>query len=235
MKPQLIVALDVSTREVALEVVKTLREVVHFYKVGLELFTSVGPGLVGDLTGQGCEVFLDLKLHDIPNTVAGAVRAATRMGASLVTLHTLGGSEMMAAAREAAATEADRAGTPAPRLLGVTILTSQRQGLPLGSEDVGTSVLKLAQSALDAGLSGVVASVEECAAIKQAFGTDFLVTTPGIRPAGSTADDQKRVATPAKAVEAGSDFLVVGRPVLRAPDPVNAAREILEEMRKANE
>jgi orotidine-5'-phosphate decarboxylase len=235
MKSQLIVALDVATTEVALEVVKTLRGVVRFYKVGLELFTSVGPGLVGELTGQGCEVFLDLKLHDIPNTVAGAVRAATRMGVSLVTLHTLGGPEMMAAAREAADAEGARAGISAPHLLGVTILTSQRQGLPLGGEDVGTAVLKLARSALDAGLSGVVASVEECRAIKQACGADFLVTTPGIRPSGSAADDQKRVATPAMAAEAGSDFLVVGRPILRAPDPAEAARKILEEMRKTNE
>ncbi len=231
MKARLIVALDVATKDAAREVVKSLGGVVDFYKVGLELFTSVGPELVGELRLGGCGIFLDLKLHDIPNTVAGAVRSATRVGAGLLTLHTLGGSEMMTAAREAAEEEAGRVGHPAPHLLGVTVLTSQRGNRPVGGEDVGTVVLRLAESARAAGLSGVVASVEECAAIKAACGADFLVATPGIRPAGISADDQKRIATPARAVEAGSDFLVVGRPVLRAKDPARAARGILEEMR----
>jgi len=233
MAPELIVALDVPTRKEARRVVGTLGGVVRFFKVGLELFTAEGPGLVEELKSEGCEIFLDLKLHDIPNTVAGAVRSATRLGVSLLTLHTLGGEEMMSAAAEAAREEADRLRTSPPRLLGVTVLTSQKGGPLFADEDLAGTVLTLASGARDSGLPGVVASVEECAAIKQACGRGFLLTTPGIRPTGAATNDQKRVATPARAVEAGSDFLVVGRPVLKAGDPAEAAAEILEEIRNA--
>lgn len=233
MRPQLIVALDVPTEEQAWRVMDRVGGVVSFCKVGLELFTAAGPEMVRKLAARGHEVFVDLKLHDIPNTVAGAVRSATRLGASLLTVHTLGGADMMRAAAEAARDEAERAGTRAPRVIGVTVLTSQRTQIVAGSSDVGSAVRTLAGLARAAGLTGVVASVEECAAIKGAHGAEFLVVTPGIRPSGASTHDQKRVATPAAAVEAGSDFLVVGRPILEAPDPGEAARRILSEMETA--
>jgi len=231
--PELIVALDVADERGAWEVTECLAGVVDFYKVGLELFTGVGPRLVRELRSKGFRVFLDLKLHDIPNTVAGAARAATRAGANLLTLHALGGTDMMRAAAEAAAEEAERTGRGAPDLVGVTILTSQRGGLLVGPSDVGSAVGVLASAAREAGLAGVVASAEECAAIKRSCGRDFLVVTPGIRPSGASANDQRRVATPARAVAAGSDFLVVGRPILRAQDPRDAASAILDEIRTA--
>jgi len=230
MAARLIVALDVPTRKDAKRVVHTLDGVVEFFKVGLELFTAEGPALIEELTSEGREVFLDLKLHDIPNTVAGAVRSATRLGVRLLTLHTLGGSEMMRSAVGAGAEEADRLGVNPVDLLGVTVLTSQRGGTFIGDRDLGEAVLTLATEARDSGLPGVVASVGECRAIKKTCGARFLVATPGIRPVGAASEDQKRVATPGGAVEAGSNFVVVGRPVLKADDPAGAARSILEEM-----
>ncbi len=233
MAPRLIVALDVPGRKEARQAVDALSGLVTFFKVGLELFTAEGPDLVRELRAGGCEVFLDLKLHDIPNTVAGAVRSAARLGIQLLTLHTLGGGEMMRAAAGAAEEEATRIGEVPPRLLGVTVLTSQRDGMLIEESRLSDTIAKLALQARDSGLPGVVASVEECASIKAVCGSRFLVTTPGIRPAGVAAGDQKRVATPARAVEAGSDFLVVGRPILQATDPAAAAAGILEEMQHA--
>lgn len=235
-KPEIIVALDVESRSSALELVKALIETVTFFKVGSRLFTAEGPDMIGQLNDMGADVFLDLKLHDIPATVAGAVRAAIGLRVKMLTIHTLGGIAMMRAAAEAAAEESERLGAPRPLLVGVTVLTSlAREDLeaitPLQGE-VRDLVLRLAGQAREAGLDGVVASVEETPAIKSDLGLGFVVVTPGIRPAGAERGDQKRVATPRRAAEAGSDFLVIGRPIIQAPSPSRAAREILSELER---
>ena len=200
-----------------------------WFKVGLELFVSQGPALVSAIARDG-RVFLDLKLHDIPNTVAGAVRAAAGTGAAMLNVHASGGREMMAAARDALGGRNDR-----PRLVAVTLLTSIGQEalaeLPFEGSP-GSVVGRLAALAAEAGLDGVVCSAEEVAAIRAARGPDFLAVVPGIRPAGAEAGDQKRIATPASALAAGASILVVGRPVTRATDPVAAVEAIVEEMER---
>ncbi len=227
--PRLAVALDVDSHAAAMQAAAALRDHVDIVKVGIELFISAGPRLVEELVSAGWSVFLDLKLHDIPATVAGAVRSATGLGVSLLTLHTSGGRRMI----EAAAAARD-SGTP--RLLGVTILTSldavqiDEVGLRGGTDE---SVARLATLARQAGCDGVISSPHEAATIKAAHGADFLVVTPGIRPAGASVDDQARVATAADAVEAGADILVVGRPIMKAPDPAAAAAAMRAEMERA--
>jgi len=198
-------------------------------KVGSELFTAAGPDIVRNLVGRGYPVFLDLKFHDIPNTVARAVAAAGRLGVSLVNVHALGGVEMMRAAVEAAGEAA-----PGMHVIAVTMLTSHddaeigRIGLPGAAQE---HVLRLAGLAAEAGLAGVVASPEETAALRARFPRPFLIVTPGIRPAWAPdRGDQKRVATPADAMEAGADYIVVGRPVTAAPDPADAVARILREL-----
>lgn len=229
---KVIVALDVPTGNEALRLVEELEEA-RIFKVGLELFTAAGPALVEELTRRGKKVFLDLKYHDIPNTVAGAVRSATRHGVAMLTLHTSGGTEMMHRAGQAAAEEASKRGQPRPLLLGVTVLTSLQDA---DLEEVGISsparvqVLRLARLARRAGLDGVVSSPQEIELIKEDLGKDFLVVTPGIRPAGAQSDDQKRILTPAEAVRRGADYLVIGRPVTASPSPRKALLGILREL-----
>ena len=225
-RERLIVALDVPTPAEATTLVDRLAGLAGMFKVGSQLFTAGGPDLVRALVARGEKVFLDLKYHDIPNTVAAAVSAACRLGVSLVHVHALGGKAMM----EAAVGAMPAMGT---RLLAVTVLTSH-DAASLGEVgvggDVADAVRRLALLAHAAEVDGVVASPQEVALIREACGADLLVVTPGIRPAQSRLADQARAATPAAALKAGADMLVVGRPVIEAPDPAAAARAVLREM-----
>ncbi|HKY33149.1 MAG TPA: orotidine-5'-phosphate decarboxylase [Candidatus Polarisedimenticolia bacterium] len=228
-RDRLIVALDLPTPDQALAAAAGLRDRAGLFKVGLELFCSAGPEVVRRLGAGGSGVFLDLKLHDIPRTVERAVASCARSGARMLTLHMGGGPAMAEAAARAA-----RAAPGRPRLLGVTVLTSFDRGELAAVGVPGTvqdQVVRLARMARDAGLDGVVASPHEIAAIKEACGPAFLVVTPGVRPAGWPAGDQRRTMTPREAVAAGADYLVVGRPILEAPDPAAAASALVEEMR----
>ena len=226
-RPEVIVALDFPDPESAWSLVEVLPENT-WYKVGLELYTRAGPPVVERLVGEGRNVFLDLKLHDIPNTVAGAVRSASRLGTKLLTVHAAGGEAMLRAAADAAAGQ--------PRLLAITVLTSL-DDVSLSAvfgpgASVEETVGRLAGLARESGIDGVVSSVNECRAIKLACGEEFLVVTPGIRLAGQGVQDQARVATPAVARSAGADFLVVGRTITKAADPAAAlemVRAALEE------
>jgi len=223
---QLIVGLDVDTRDEALRAVEICGACVWF-KIGSQLFTRCGPDIVREVRDRGKQVFLDLKYHDIPNTVAGAVHAARDLGVSLLTLHAAGGARMIAAAREAVE------GSPA-RLLAVTVLTSLTEealrtevGLP---ETPAEAVRRYARLAVSAGAHGLVASPHEIEAIREEVGPDPLVVTPGIRPVWASADDQARILTPREAAERGADFIVVVRPILRHPYPAEAVQRILEEL-----
>ncbi len=219
--PVLIAALDLPDLDAAARVVERLRPAVEWFKVGSMLFTASGPDAVRMVRATGGEVFLDLKFHDIPQTIAGGVAAAARLGASLVTVHCAAGL----AALRAAAGAARGSGTPL-RVLGVTRLTSEGGRL-------GRVVLGAAERAKEAGLDGVTAAVRDARAIKARCGQDFRVLTPGIRPAGGAAHDQVRIATPAQAVRAGADYVVVGRPITSAPDPLAAAEAVLAEIARA--
>jgi orotidine-5'-phosphate decarboxylase len=228
-RDRLIVALDVPDAAAARAVARRLAGEVGMFKVGSQLFTAGGPDFVRELVAEGHRVFLDLKFHDIPKTVAGAVSSAAGLGVSLVTIHAAGGRAMIEAAAEAAR------GTTT-RVLAITVLTSldaaalDAIGMTGGVE--GT-VSRLAQQAADAGAHGVVASPHEVRALRGARGAEFLVVTPGIRPAGAALGDQARAATPGAALSAGADYLVVGRPIVSAPDPAAAARAIVLEMEAA--
>jgi orotidine-5'-phosphate decarboxylase len=228
-RDRLIVALDVPTAEQARDLVDRLAGRVGMFKVGNHLFTAAGPEFVRTLVARGGKVFLDLKYHDIPHTVASAVAEACRLGVSLVDVHALGGRAMM----EAAAAVLPAMGT---RLLAVTILTSHDDE-SLGSVGVDgsvpDSVRRLALLGREAGVDGVVASPQEIALIREVCGPDFLVVAPGIRPEGAAAGDQVRVATPRAALAAGADYLVVGRPVVGAPDPAAAVEAIIRDMESA--
>jgi orotidine-5'-phosphate decarboxylase len=230
-KQRLIVALDTGTADEARALVGRLGTSVSFYKVGKELFTAAGPDVVRELIGDGKRVFLDLKFHDIPNTVAAAVRSAASLGVSLLTVHASGGSKMLHAAAEAAA-----ASEAKPTVLAVTVLTSRGPG---ELEEVGVTgaveaqVLRLATLALRSGCGGLVASAREAARLRQELGKEFTLVTPGIRPAGGDAADQVRVVTPADAIRAGADYLVVGRPITRAEDPAQAAEAIARQIELA--
>ena len=246
-REQLIVALDVPSAAAASHLAEQLRGHVGMLKVGSELFCGAGPGTVRDLVGEGHKIFLDLKFNDIPNTVRAAAREAAQLGASMVNVHASGGSKMMEAAVEGARLGAQNIGKQRPLVLAVTILTS------LAAEDlrkIGFSgspeeaVVRLARLAKAAGLDGVVASAREIKPIRDACGPTFVIVTPGIRPAlsplvaGPTAgqlDDQARIATPVAAVHLGANFLVVGRPITQAADPLAAADAIVHEIEKALE
>lgn len=228
-RDRLVVALDVPSAEEALVLADRLAGMAGMFKVGSQLFTASGPDLVRGLVARGEKVFLDLKYHDIPNTVAGAVSAACRLGVSLLDVHALGGKAMM----EAAVGAMPAMGT---RLLAITVLTSHdAAGLDeLGiAGEVTDTVRRLALLAHAAEVDGVVASPQEVPIVRDACGKDFLIVTPGIRPAGARTGDQARSATPAAALKAGADLLVVGRPIIEAPDPAAAARAILREMEGA--
>ncbi|MCU1322729.1 MAG: orotidine 5-phosphate decarboxylase [Acidobacteriaceae bacterium] len=225
-------ALDFPSGAEALAMVDRLEGSCHWFKVGMELYYAAGNGLIETLRGRGFEVFLDLKLHDIPNTVAGAVRTVTQTGASLLTIHAAGGAAMMAAAAEAARTPG------APRLLAVTVLTSmdaaQLAGIGVGVPPA-EQVLRLAALAWESGIDGMVCSAEEVASLRSALGSKTLLVTPGIRGADDAVGDQKRVATAGDAIARGASMLVVGRPITKAVDPGAAARGILDEIRRASE
>ena len=228
-RDRLIVALDVPTKDEALALVESLAGRVGMFKVGKQLFTAAGPELVRGIVARGERVFLDLKFHDIPNTVAGAVATASRLGVSLIDVHGLGGRAMI----EAAVGALPAMGT---RLLAITVLTSHDEDT-LGEIGVNgsmaESVRRLALLAKDAGVDGVVASPHEVALIRAGCGSGFLIVTPGIRPAGAAVGDQARAATPGAALAAGADYLVVGRPITEAADPRAAADAIVREMESA--
>lgn len=234
---QLLIALDVDTAEHALGLADALRGTAHAFKVGSQLFTAEGPDIVRRLAAYGDRVFLDLKFHDIPNTVAGAVEAATSLGVWMLNVHAAGGARMMQAAREAAHATAARERRPAPLVIAVTVLTSMDE-TSLAASGVGTPVLdqvvRLAQLARGAGLDGVVASPQETALIRAQCGASFTIVTPGIRGAGAAQvkkDDQARPMSAAEAVAAGANYLVVGRPIIEAADPRRAAMAILETLK----
>lgn len=231
-KPDVIVALDVPEAAAVAPVLRSLPPSLSWMKVGLELYTAAGPDSVRSLTAAGKRVFLDLKLHDIPRTVANAVTVAGKVGASLLTVHATGGRAMLKAASEAAAAF----GEQRPRLVAVTTLTSLNADdfRDLGiTRTVADQALALTDMALSCGIDGVVTSVHEAAALRARFGAAPVLVTPGIRPAGADVADQKRVATPAAAVAAGATYLVVGRPIVEAPDPAAATRAILAEIDEA--
>jgi len=233
---RLFVALDVERLEDAEALLDRLAGVVTGCKIGSQLFTAAGPLAIERALKRGFRVFLDLKYHDIPNTVAGAVREATRLGVFMLNVHASGGLAMMRAGAEAAAKASRDFALPRPLLLGVTVLTSlDRRALETEVGVTGTveaHVLRLAERARAAGLDGCVASVQEIAPLRLGLGRSWVIVTPGIRPA-ERADDQARTATPAAAVRAGADYLVVGRPITAAADPVAAARAITEELRRS--
>jgi orotidine-5'-phosphate decarboxylase len=233
-KDKLIVALDVDDAERALALAAELRESVRMFKVGMQLFTAAGPQIVRDIVSRGGKVFLDLKFHDIPNTVSSAGIEATRLGVSIFNIHASGGTEMMKRTAEAVAETASREGIERPQVIAVTLLTSlDTQALnEVGMEVDSTSfITTLARAAADSGLDGVVASPQEIAMIREAVSAkDFIIVTPGIRSSSDTADDQRRTMTAADAVHLGADYIVVGRPILRADDPAEAAARILSEI-----
>jgi orotidine-5'-phosphate decarboxylase len=235
-KAQLILALDLETFEEARTLIDDLADSVGIFKVGSQMFTTYGPFITRYLQSKGKKVFLDLKFHDIPNTVASAVKSAVGLSVSpnhnpdfvplfMLTVHTCGGKEMLEAAVKAGQEQAKALGVARPLIVGVTVLTST-----VKDANLETLVLERARLAKEAGLDGVVASVEEAALIRREVGPKFLIVTPGIRPADASLNDQKRVATPAVAIQQGSNFLVVGRPIIQAPSPREAALKILKEI-----
>jgi orotidine-5'-phosphate decarboxylase len=228
MRDKLIVALDVSSAEAAWRLVSQLSGSAGMFKVGLQLFTAEGPGLVRELVRAGHKVFLDLKLHDIPNTVSDAVRSATSLGVSMLTVHSSAGADVLHAAAEAAGGHL--------AVVAVTVLTSfddedlHEIGVP---RPVAAQVLHLAGLARKAGCAGVVTSPRETALVRRAQGAGFVIVNPGVRPAGSQKDDQQRTATPGEAIRSGATHIVVGRPITKAEDPARVANEIVLEMEKA--
>lgn len=236
-RDKLIVALDVDCADRALDLFESLRETVSMFKVGSQLFTAIGPDIVRRIVAGGGRVFLDLKFHDIPNTVAAAGIEATRLGVSIFNLHASGGPEMMQRAAEAVAETATREGLAKPKVIAVTLLTSLNQQsldqIGINGEP-GSVVTRLARSAADCGLDGVVASPQEVEMIRQAISKpNFVIVTPGIRSSVNLSDDQRRTLTAGGAIRAGADYLVVGRPILNADDPVGQARKFVLEIESA--
>ena len=232
---RLIVALDVHSMSDVSALVKTLGESVSYYKVGMELFYRVGSEVLTYLHSQGKSIFLDLKLHDIPNTVAEGLCSLMNLHADMLNVHASGGYEMMRTAVERVREKAAQDGIPAPKLIAVTILTSiggddwKEMGF---SQEIREQVIRFATLAEKAGMDGVVASPQEAAAIREACGPNFLIVTPGIRPAGADINDQSRIATPSAALRNGATHLVVGRPIRAAKDPKAAAKAIIREMER---
>lgn len=229
----IIVALDVPAVAEMKRLVGDLGDTVSIYKVGMELFYSAGPEAVHLVRNAGKKVFLDLKLHDIPNTVAQGAKALTRLGADFISIHAVGGTQMLRQTADIVAEAAASQGVPRPKLLAITVLTSisQPQWQELNfSGAIGDQVIHLAKLAQQSGIDGVVASPQEAEHIRRACGEDFLIVTPGVRPSGSAIDDQSRVATPTGAVRAGANYLVIGRPITAAADPRAATEVIRREM-----
>ncbi|MBF0490625.1 MAG: orotidine-5'-phosphate decarboxylase [Candidatus Omnitrophica bacterium] len=235
-KAQLIVALDVDTFDQAQKLIEDLDDSVDIFKVGSQMFTAYGPFVTRYLQVRGKKVFLDLKFHDIPNTVASAVKSAVSLSVApgneqdfaplhMLTVHTCGGHEMLEAAVKAADEQAKKLKVKRPLIVGVTVLTSQAK-----EDKLQALVLERALLAKRAGLDGVVASVEEAPLIRRYCPKDFIIVTPGIRPAGADVGDQKRVATPQAAIESGSNYLVVGRPIVQADNPKKSAQAIIKEI-----
>lgn len=230
---RLIVALDCHSMADVQALVQKLGSQVCYYKVGMELFYSAGPDVVRWLKGEGKHIFLDLKLHDIPNTVAAGLCSLMDLGVDIMNVHAEGGFTMMSTAVERLRENAVRRGVSCPKLIAVTVLTSMNE---VEWDDLGqtiqikSAVVRLARLAQKAGLDGVVASPMEASLIREACGDDFLIVTPGVRPQGASVDDQSRIATPAQAIEAGASHIVVGRPIIQAPDPLAAAKAIIEEL-----
>ncbi|HZH90832.1 MAG TPA: orotidine-5'-phosphate decarboxylase [Pyrinomonadaceae bacterium] len=237
MNNKLIIALDVDTANEARRLFTLLGAEAGMFKIGSQLFTAAGPGLVREIVAQGGRVFLDLKFHDIPNTVAAACREAVRLGVSLFNVHAAGGGEMMRRAAEATGETAEREGLTRPALVAVTVLTSADAGVLAEtgvSRALEEQVKTLAALADSSGLDGVVASAHEIAPVRSVVAREnFLLVTPGVRPSASAHDDQRRVMTPAEAVRAGADYIVVGRAILNAVDPLRAAQELVAEMERA--
>lgn len=237
-KQKLCLALDVDSTKQAVDLAKDLKDYVGLFKIGSEIFLSEGPGIVKAVADVGGPVFLDLKFHDIPNTVARAARIATRLGVAMFNVHATGGHEMITAAATAAHEEAERLGVHAPFVLAVTVLTSINEALLhndlLIQAPLQDAVLHLATMSKAAGATGVIASPKEISLIRDACGSDFLIITPGIRPTWATAGDQKRITTPTDAIKMGSDYIVVGRPILDADNPARAAQSIMEEIMDAS-
>jgi len=216
--PEIILALDVDSPRKAVMLARRLYPHVGMFKVGLQLFASGGPRVIKRIKDIGGRVFLDLKFFDIPNTVAAATRQAVRMGVDMLTVHASGGEEMLESAARSAREEAALLKVKKPLVVGVTVLTSQYSQ--------GRRIFTLARTALDAGLDGIVCSAREAGYLRKKLRRPFIIVTPGIRPSGTSMDDQRRTATVAQALKAGSNFLVVGRPILKAPNPLLAVKEL---------
>ena len=234
-KERIILALDVDSREKALALGRQLKDYVGAFKIGMELYNVCGPSIVEEFQKMGAKVFVDLKFHDIPNTVASASRVITRLGAWMFNVHASGGQEMMKKAVEAAQEEAAALGREKPLVLAVTVLTSMnlqqlREEVGIDAGQVEDVVVRWAEMAQKCGMDGVVCSSKEAAVLRKACGPDFRLITPGIRPAWAAADDQKRITTPKQAVELGSDYMVIGRPITKAENPVEAAQKIIKEL-----
>ena len=232
--PRLIAALDFPTVEAAKKAVEEIGDAVAYYKVGMELYYAAGNDMIRFLKEHDKKVFLDLKLQDIPNTVASALKVEARLGVDMINVHAVGGKKMMEAAAKAVKETAEELGVERPKLIAVTILTSmdEEQFADLNYKNtIPEQVVALAKLAKAAGLDGVVASPKEAAAIREACGPDFLIVTPGVRPAGSALDDQSRVTTPAQAFANGSTHIVVGRPIMKAETRKQAAEAIVEEIK----
>ncbi len=238
-KERLALALDVDNDREALGIVAELKDSVGVFKIGLQLYTAYGPDIVHRITGMGGRVFLDLKFHDIPNTVAKASAEAVKLGVSIFNVHSLGGLDMMKAAAESAKETAEKLNVPLPVMLAVTVLTSMdeksmRKELKI-TRSLRREVAHLARLAQRAGMHGVVASPQEIKTLRRAVRGEFIILTPGVRPVWADRDDQKRVMTPGEAVKAGADYIVVGRPVLKASDRKAAVEKILEEITMRHE
>jgi orotidine-5'-phosphate decarboxylase len=236
---KLIVALDVDTATRALNLFETLRETVGMFKVGMQLFTATGPDLVRRIIASGGRVFLDLKYHDIPNTVSLAAIEATRLGVSMFNVHASGGAEMMRQTIAAVAETSAREGATKPKILAVTLLTSLNQQsldqIGINGEP-NAAVARLARAAADCGLDGVVASPQEIEIIRQTIANpNFLIVTPGIRSGSNLGDDQRRILSAAEAIRAGADYVVVGRPILNAANPVEQASRFVQEIAAARQ
>ncbi len=233
IKDRLIIALDVPAADKALKLVNLLKGKVGMFKVGSQLFTTAGPQLVREIVSGGDKVFLDLKFHDIPRTVANAALEAVKIGVSMFNLHTMGGMDMMRLTIQETDRYCSTFKVPRPKIVGITVLTSlnqesfKRMGLERSVDEI---VIRLSQLALETGLDGVVASPREIRAIREACGEGFIIVTPGIRPSWASADDQRRFATPREAIEAGADYIVIGRPITGSKAPLLSLERVLSEL-----